>query len=200
MRVNLTINLVWNVMSYFRWWLYQCSSRPNSLFFSLSTAGSSVRSSPTSCRRTGHRWATPGRAPSWSRASRAACPTSASSRTASARQPSAPPSPASRTTWARRSKDWTRCSSTTLQPIVMEEAEAVATASPKAATKRRSRGNRRFTTKKKQQQKKRNERKKKKQENQKRNKWMKWRMWGMTQRERECMCERERLTQTTQMF
>lgn len=70
-----------------------------------SPAGSCVKSSRTCWPRTGLPWATQGPPPSWSRASRAASPTSPSSRMASARLPSALLSPPSRTTSPRLSKD-----------------------------------------------------------------------------------------------
>lgn len=72
-------------------------------------AGKSARSSQTCSRRTARRSETLDRPPSWNLESKAAWLTSASSPTASALRPSAPPWPHFRTTWTRRSNKWTRC-------------------------------------------------------------------------------------------
>lgn len=76
--------------------------------FSL-PSGKSARSSQTCWHRTARRSETHDRPPSWNLESKAAWPTSASSPTASALRPSAPPWPHFRTTWTRRSNKWTRC-------------------------------------------------------------------------------------------
>lgn len=71
--------------------------------------GKSARSSQTSWPRIAVRWATHGRFLSWTRASKAAWPTSASSHTALAHQPSALPWPRCRTTSMRLWSRWTKC-------------------------------------------------------------------------------------------
>lgn len=77
-------------------------------FFFL-PSGKSARSSQTCWHRIVRRSETHDRPPLWNLESKAAWPTSASSPTASALRPSAPPWPHFRTTWTRRSNKWTRC-------------------------------------------------------------------------------------------
>lgn len=85
---------------------YTCWIKRHSGFL---PSGKSARSSLTCSLRTVHLWETRGRPPSWSLESKAAWPTSASSLTALALRPSAPPWPRFRTTWTRPSNKWTRC-------------------------------------------------------------------------------------------